>query len=81
MTTRAGTTGGASPAGKAQGGESRGDPRPRRDRAPAAAHSQGQSTGEGFVAVPIVPEGKPDRERLEQAVADGFAIVRLRLDN
>ena len=40
---------------------------------------QGNSRVESFVGVPIGPDGKPDRPRLEQAIGDGFAIVRLRL--
>ena len=41
---------------------------------------RGNPRAEGFIGVPMGPQGRPDRERLEQAVEDGFAIVRLRLD-
>jgi deazaflavin-dependent oxidoreductase (nitroreductase family) len=37
----------------------------------------GNSRVESFVGVPIGPNGKPDRPRLEQAIGEGFAIVRL----
>jgi len=37
--------------------------------------------GQDFVGVPIAPDGKPDRAKLEQAIEDGFAIVRLRLQS
>jgi deazaflavin-dependent oxidoreductase (nitroreductase family) len=39
----------------------------------------GNSRAESFVGVPIGPSGEPDRRLLEQAIGDGFAIVRLRL--
>jgi len=35
--------------------------------------------GQDFVGVTIGPDGKPDRGKLEEAIRDGFAIVRLRL--
>lgn len=35
--------------------------------------------GQDFVGVPMGPDGHPDRDKLEQALEDGFAIVRLRL--
>jgi hypothetical protein len=35
--------------------------------------------GQDFVGVPIDRNGKPDRAKLAQAIEDGFAIVRLRL--
>jgi len=40
----------------------------------------GNPRAEGFIGVPIGSGGRPDRERLERAVEDGFTIVRLRLD-
>jgi hypothetical protein len=40
---------------------------------------QGNSRVESFVGVPIGPDGKPDRRRLEQAISDGFAVVRLKV--
>ncbi len=33
-----------------------------------------------FIGVPKQPDGRPDREKLEQAVRGGFALVRLHLD-
>ncbi len=33
-----------------------------------------------FIGVPKQPDGRPDREKLEQAVLGGFALVRLHLD-
>jgi hypothetical protein len=33
-----------------------------------------------FIGVPRAVDGRPNRERLEQAVRGGFAVVRLRLD-
>ncbi len=33
-----------------------------------------------FIGVPKQPDGRPDREKLEQAVRRGFALVRLHLD-
>jgi hypothetical protein len=34
----------------------------------------------GFIGVPREIDGRPNRERLEQAVRNGLAVVRLRLD-
>jgi len=34
-----------------------------------------------FIGVPREVDGGPNRERLEQAVRGGFAVVRLRLDS
>jgi deazaflavin-dependent oxidoreductase (nitroreductase family) len=34
-----------------------------------------------FIGVPRDVDGRPNRERLEQAVRGGFAVVRLRLDD
>jgi len=39
----------------------------------------GNSRVESFVGVPLGADGKPGRRRLEQAIGDGFAVVRLRL--
>ena len=33
-----------------------------------------------FIGVPKQPDGRPDREKLEQAVRGGFALVRLHLN-
>jgi hypothetical protein len=33
-----------------------------------------------FIGVPKLPDGHPDREKLEEALRGGFALVRLRLD-
>lgn len=33
-----------------------------------------------FIGVPKRPDGHPDRELMKQAVRNGFAVVRLRLD-
>lgn len=41
---------------------------------------RGNPRAESFIGVPVGSEGRPDRARLEQAVEEGFAIVRLRVD-
>ena len=41
----------------------------------------GNPRAESFIGVPMNADGSPDRARLERAVGDGFAIVRLRLND
>jgi hypothetical protein len=41
----------------------------------------GNPRAESFIGVPMDADGRPNRARLEQAVGDGFAIVRLRLND
>jgi len=41
----------------------------------------GNPRAESFIGVPMNADSSPDRARLEQAVGDGFAIVRLRLND
>jgi deazaflavin-dependent oxidoreductase (nitroreductase family) len=40
---------------------------------------RGNPRAESFVGVPLRPDGTPDQEKLNEALDEGFTIVRLRL--